>query len=246
MSGVKRLLALLSFVVIKTVAYAATQNYDIQPAKPEDFGYKINWFAVKSTDSKAVAMALQLDDGVHANWPAGVAAAYSDNNEKSIFVSPSTHGWVLVIGSSLPYPVANSNKKDELAIGKKFNILLSRLTSHFEEVQFFGSHRVVGFVSWVRAINGHSIREFSFADGTVYANSGAHTEAETELHIPDISNLLPDAAADRLLSENSHIPDEDDVIKLVGLWSIDPGKLSHNAASTDVGLVIRLPKELAQ
>jgi hypothetical protein len=33
-------------------------------------------------------------------------------------------------------------------IGRKFDVLFSRLTKRFADVQFFGSYRVVSFVAW--------------------------------------------------------------------------------------------------
>ena len=39
-----------------------------------------------------------------------------------------------------------------------FDVLFSRLMQRFDDVQFFGSHRVADFVSWARALNGKSVR----------------------------------------------------------------------------------------
>ena len=40
--------------------------------------------------------------------------------------------------------------------------------------------------------------------------------------------------------------DETDVVKLAGLWSIDPTLLSNEDHTASLGLAARLPKDLAQ
>ena len=67
-----------------------------------------------------------------------------------MFASPPVSGWVFVAGFWLPYPVAPTERHHE--IGKKFDVLFSRLMKRFDDVQFFGSYRVVDFAAWARAL----------------------------------------------------------------------------------------------
>jgi len=103
---------------------------------------------------------------------------------------------------SLPYPTAETHHN----IGEKFDALFSRLTTRFDDVQFYGSHRVVDFVAWARAVNGKPLRMFAYAGGGdgVLANVGEQTPEEAKLRFADLTGLsLTDA-----LDEMSRIADE--------------------------------------
>src|SRR5262249_43189589 len=156
------------------------------------FGYKVSWFAVRASDSAAVVDALEFGVATPANWRSGLSAA-GRRDDPSVFVSPPVAGWVLVVGFSLPYPVAATQSlpvADTQAlreIGRKLDVLLARLAKRFDEVQFFGSYRVVDFVAWARAQNGKPTRVFSFADGEVFANAGEQTSEEASLNFANLT-----------------------------------------------------------
>jgi hypothetical protein len=241
--------------------------FDPTPDKPQPFGFKVNWFAVKASDPALVLDALEFGETMPANWASGVAAAYEDD---WVFVSPPVTGWILVVGSSLPYPT-NETHHD---IGKRFDVLFSRLMKRFDDVQFFGSHRVVGFVTWARALNGKPVRIFAFAD-EVMANFGEQTPEEAKLGFVDLGGLSPSDAWDqifrvaeeqgteidkhvasglsrrearaRVLQEGRDaIPDETDVVDLAALWSINPSRPDDQDHPVGLGLAARLPKSLSQ
>lgn len=232
-----------------TSACADPPSFDQIPDSPEDFGYKVNWFAVRASDLNSVVTALDIGAGAPANWASGMAAAYGriggTNKGPWIFLSPPVNGWIFVVGSSLPYPVMHTQDRHG-GIGQKFNAILSRLTAHFSEVQFFGSYRVVGFVAWVRAQRDKPLRVFSFGDGDVYANIGNQTQEEAHLGFLDLSGLSPRAASERLFDVEGKLPDEADVLQLAALWSLDPGTLSEIDQLPSLGLAVQLPKTLAQ
>ena len=91
--------------------------------------------------------------------------------------------------------------------------MFARLTQRFDEVQFFGSHRVVDFVAWARAIGRKPIRIFSYVGGGegVLANVGAQTPEEVQLRLADLSGLSPTDANDRMfaLAEQQDRAEED-------------------------------------
>lgn len=124
-------------------------SFNQTPDEPGPFGYKVSWFAVKATDPAAVLNALEIGQATPANWATGLAAACPDavGDERWVFVSPPVGSWVLVVGTFLPYPTTETHHD----IGARFDLLFSRLMKRFDDVQFFGSHRVVGFVTWARA-----------------------------------------------------------------------------------------------
>ncbi len=207
-----------------------------------------------------------------ANWASGLAAMYGDSQSSDawVFASPPVSGWVLVVGSSLPYPT-NETHHD---IGRRFDVLFSRLMQRFDDVQFFGSHRVVDFVAWARALNSKPVRIFAFAD-EVMANFGDQTLEEAKLGFANLGGFSPTEALDeifriageqdaeqdalmasglshrearaRVLQKGRHaLHSETDVVDLAALWSIDPSRLSEQDHPPGVGLAVRLPEDLAQ
>lgn len=246
------------------------------PDKPESFGYKTSWFVVKASDPALVVDALELGEATPANWASGIAATYANANSQAgdpwLFVSPMIGGWVLAASSSLPYPTTTDAPHD---IGRKFDVLLSRLMKRFDDVQFFSSYRVIDFVAWARAMQDKPTRIFAYADAQVLANLGDQTPEEAKLGFADLSGLSPsdaedeifriaeqqDAEKDQLLASGlSHaealarvrqkgrdaFPEESDVVDLAALWSIDPTQLSDQDHPVGLGLAVRLPKDLAQ
>jgi hypothetical protein len=244
------------------------------PDKPQSFGYKVNWFALKVSDSAAVLDALELAETTPTNWESGLAAVYdSQRNDACVFVSPPIGGWVLAVSGWLPYPTVETHHD----IGRKFDDLFSRLMKRFEDVQFFGSHRVVDFVAWARGLNGKPVRIFAWSgsDGAVLANIGEQTLEEAKLRFANLTGLSPCDAGDeifriageqhaeadalvatglsrrealaRVRQNRGHaFPDETDVVKLAALWSIDPIELSEQDHPLSVGLAARLPENLVQ
>jgi hypothetical protein len=251
-------------------------SFDHTPDKSMPFGYKVSWFAVKASDPARVLDALEFGRGTPANWASGLAAALPfPATDTWVFVSPSVSGWVLVVGAPhvLPHPVAPTERFHD--IGRKFDVLFSRLMKRFADVQFFGSYRVVSFVAWARAQNGEAKRVFAYADGGVLANVGEQTSEEAQLKFANLSGLSPSAAGDRIFEiaeqqdaeedmlvakgvspreareriwQNGReaIPDERDVVELAALWSIDPRQLSNQDHPLGSGLAARLPKNLVQ
>jgi hypothetical protein len=242
--------------------------FDQTPDKPQPFGFKVNWFAVKASDPASVLDALEFGEATPANWASGLAVVYGD--DAWVFASPSVSGWILVVGSSLPYPT-NETHHD---IGKRFDVLFSRLMKRFDDVQFFGSHRVVGFVTWARALNGKPIRVFSYAD-EITANIGEQTPEEAKLGFANLGGLSLSDALDEMfrIAGEQHseeealvasgvpqrearakvlqncrdaIPGETDVVDLAALWSIDPSRLSDQDHPAGLGLAARLPKNFTQ
>jgi hypothetical protein len=248
------------------------RSLDQTPDKPKSFGHKVSWFAVKVSDPARVLDALEFERGTPANWASGFAAAVrfpTALESDWVFVAPPISGWVLVVGSGLPYPGERVHE-----IGRKFDVLFSRLMMRFADVQFFGSHRVSSFVAWARAQDGEPKRVFAYADSGVLANVGEQTPEEAKLKFANLNDLSPSAATDRMVEiwdqqeaeadalvaqglslreawarveqGGGSFPDERDVVELAALWSIDPRQLSNQDYPLELGLAARLPKILIQ
>jgi len=247
-------------------------SFNPTPDAPVPFGLKVSWFAVKAPDPASVLDTLEFGETTPANWATGLAAAYGDSlsSEARVFVSPPVSGWVLVVGSSLPYPTNETHHE----IGRRFDALFFRLMRRFDDVQFFGSHRVVSFLTWARAVNSKPVRIFAFAD-EVMANFGEQTPEEAKLGFVNLSGLSPSDAGDKIfkVAEEQHtelealvasglsrreararirqkgrdaLHDEKDVLDLAALWSINPSKIQDQDHPLELGLVARLPKNLMQ
>ena len=119
------------------------------------------------------------------------------------------------------------------------------------------------------------MRIFAYADGEVLANAGEQTPEEAKLRFANLTGLSPADAGDKIskigeeqeaeedalvakglsrqealakVRENGRdpIPDEDDVVELAALWSIDPRQLSNQEHLRGVGWAARLPKNVMQ
>jgi hypothetical protein len=255
-----------------------TPSFGQTPDEPEPFGFKVSWFAVKASDPATVLDVLELGEATPSNWESGIAAVYSrQQDDRWVFVSPPVSGWVLAVSTWWPYPVAiesESQTEYQHDIGRRFDVLFSRLMRKFDDVQFLGSHRVSGFVTWARALNGKPVRIFAYAD-EVMANFGDQTSEETQLRFANLGGLSPSDATDRIYkiaeeqgaeadrfvasglsrkealakvrqSGRDAIPDETDVTDLAAHWSIDPSRLENHNHPVGLGLAARLPKDLAQ
>ena len=245
------------------------RTFNQTPDKPQGFGFKVLWFALKAFGPAAVVEALELREATPANWESGLEAVYG--GDAWVFVSPPISGWVLAVCCSWPYPTTQSHDD----AGTKFDALFSHLMKRFDDVQFYGSHRVVDFVVWARALNGKPVRIFAWggSEGVVLENIGERTLEEAKLGLANLTGLSPGEAGEEIfrlveqydteenvlvatgLSEreararvrqnSGHaFPGEVDVVELAGLWSINPSQLSEQDHPPSLGLAARLPENL--
>src|SRR5262245_3753617 len=204
---------------------AAMPSFDRTPDKPQSFGWKILWFAVRASDPASVLDALEFGPGTQANWASGLWAAY-DYDVEWVFVSPPVDGWVLVVGGSLGQPVALGAPPLGDS-GRKFDVLFFRLMKRFDDVQYFGSHRIVSLAAWARALKGKPIRIFGVAnDGSdwhVHANFGDQTPEEAKLKFADLTGLSLSDARDRLCKIDREQQAEESVLVAQGLNAREAG-----------------------
>lgn len=248
------------------VVPSAEVRVSADPDLPRAFGYKVGWFAVSTSDAALVARVLGLEGTQDANWETGLNAVYASSLAPKesgcrVFLTPPLDGWVLVVGTALPYPVDADGANPELQkMANEFGNLLLRLASHFDDVQHFGNHRVSDFVTWTRRTP-RSNRSFTYGDGCVYCNREAQTNTERELGFADLSGLASADAVQvlfRLLGEQqekheslrksgltfqeaskrvgrSPMPDETDVTDLAAAWSIDPTLIEERFREKSAG-----------
>lgn len=167
---------------------------DHTPDKPIGFGYKCQWFAIKTNDTQAIADLLGLDDCVESNWKCGIKHAYNG----FVFITPPVHGWSLIISDA--FPDASSEKLEKI---------LDLLSSHFQSVHYYGTHRIVEYHAWVKIEEGAVQRKFAYVgeSGEVIWDEGLITEEEKALGF-----RFEDIAHDDF--EEMWLPDEEHVISL--------------------------------
>jgi hypothetical protein len=226
-----------------------------QPDTPVGFGYKTNWFAIRTDDPEAVIRAMQLKNVTTSNWKHGVAHSYSRDpgvTPHYAFVTPTIHGWVLVTSNSLVYP-EQGDAGLRAQIRHHFDTLFEQLYLKFPEVQFFGTYRVVGFDAWARARNGKIERLFSYMDGVI-ANVGRQTTEERDLNFLDLGERNPEQATNFIFAQAENtdklkihtLPNEDDTVAIAGKWSLNPTSLEAMHLQPSLGFIGELPETATQ
>jgi hypothetical protein len=186
------------------------------PDVPVPFGPKMAWLAIDSTDTVAVATALDLREAQPATWDEGVRGAY----QSSIFVTPPLGDWTLALGTAL-FP------KDR--VEAFVQPLLERLSRQFGNVQYFCTHRVVELHVWARVRQGRLIRGYGWLGekGLTLWDEGAPTSEERNLGFQFLDGRSATGAS----------PDETGVMQIANLWSIDPTSLDEEFMGGEMGLL---------
>jgi hypothetical protein len=167
------------------------------------FGPKQAWLAVRDGDPGAVRSVLRLRDLGPVSWRAGIDLAYLTDDR--VVITPKLDGWVLVTGrwlwrAAADFPVA-------------------RLSADLDtEVHRYFSSRVAEQHEWDRAAHGTLVRSFAYRgeSGELVRWIGDPDEIEAGFG-------LRDPGGDILVGES-------DVMRLAGLWSVDPSTLDGRAA----------------
>ncbi|BBI30722.1 hypothetical protein [Cohnella abietis] len=172
------------------------------PDLPAAFGYKNQWIAIKTADTKAIVDELNLKNVQISNWNSGLEGA----NMGYYFISPPINGWTFVVNSRMPDISSENSSMSPITI-------ITHLSERFNEAYYFGTHRVVEYHAWAKAINGRCIRSFGFLGetGEVLIDNGDLTQEEIDNNL-----IFSNQSEDELNS-----PNEEDVLLLAKLWSQD-------------------------
>jgi hypothetical protein len=191
----------------------------IDPDLPIPFGRKTAWLAVDTTDTEAVAAALGVQDVRPATWADGVAAAA----QSAVFVTPPLADWTLAVGTSLFPP-------DRIEAFVK--PLVEHLSSRFGDAQYFCSHHDHGLHAWARAKRGKLVRGYAWLGAKTLTlwEAGRPTPEERQLGYQFVHGRSPDGAG----------VDENAVMQVAFLWSIDPTSLEVHFEVPSTGLLGQL------
>jgi hypothetical protein len=188
----------------------------VPPDSPVPFGSNLAWLAIDSTDSEAVAAALDLQDAQPSTWADGIKAARAS----AVFITPPLGQWTLVASTALfPRDRADSFVKP----------LLERLSQLFTEAQYFGTHGSVGLHIWARARRGRLVRGYGWLGDKSLTlwDEGVPTKDEVSLRLVFLEGRSRDGA----------LPDEAVVLQIANLWSIDPSSLDDEFMEPETGIV---------
>jgi hypothetical protein len=206
--------------IIETID-SASENY------PVSFGYKMGWFAIRSTDIREVVKTLKLTDLRDVSLAEGIDVIYREPSDECVFVTPPIKGWTLVVGF---WAMGNGDTNGVRAIEK----YITKLSSVFEEVQAFATHRIVEYHHWMLARKGGLIRSFAYLGerGEILSNVGDITSAEKSFKW-------------HLLEKFTWLPSEEDVMKVAGQWSLNPTTNLNDPGndSMDMGLLAKTPRK---
>lgn len=171
------------------------------------FGYKNTWFAIKNTDVCSVlSVFTNLVNISKISWKEGILEA--ENSRFKVFTSGIYKGWSFLISKGLCAP---SQIEDIIT-------LLLKLGKIAEEVCYFSSYRTVETYGFAKVIQGKIIRLYCYSGekGCIYKNMGEKTDAEKELALNLATN------EDELFEDGFDEIDEDDILRLAGLLSLNP------------------------
>ncbi len=198
---------------------------DTRPTRPENFGRKITWLSIKSSDHESIVSHFkkQGKKSYKTNMECGVHGSYASN----IFVLPVLNNWTLVIHPNLGFSDTND-----------LNYLID-LSDKFGEVQFFGSHRVSSYSSWIRVVNSQILRAYGVADGETYFNIGDWSKEEVGFREASIKRADDKEELDWINGEGKlfSISDEDNVLAMAEKWSVNPGSINSILAE-ELGTII--------
>ena len=205
-----------------------SQTNQVEIDSAVSFGYKTVWFAVKTNNKKRISEILKLKNSKECNWKVGIAESYNN----SIYITPQIKEWTLVCGMSL----LNGNDKENIIFIKK---TIKEFSEEFGEAQFFGSHRVTEYQSWMKAINGKVVRAYCYLgeSGENLIVEGEPTNFEKKYNL--INTLSKEAQNDKYFErEDLFYPDEEFVMEVAENWSINPQTLEKRKdIKSELGII---------
>lgn len=191
------------------------------------FGYKTTWIAVKAREPEEIAEALGLIETRPLDWVAGTDLAY----KHGVYVTPRLGDWTLAHGGDgLHHPFESDGTYGARAPW------LGALSARLGEVQYFHTHRVPDDHQWAIAIDGEVLREFDCCGMTgEFHGRGEPTAAERAIGkgtriFPEDTSDWTDAEWDAFYET---VPSEWDVMRIAGIWSIDPSTLRNEEVTGD-------------
>ena len=179
------------------------------------FGYKMGWFAIKTSNRKRLLELLKLKNQTDCSWFVGL----NDAKKNILYVTPQIGEWILICGEKF------LNAVDEKQ-NKIIKDILIKFSDEFGEVNFFATNRIIEYHCWIKAVDNIIVREYSYLGekGTNLFVNGTETNIEKNYNL--INTFTHDfrASYQNDLSDKN-IPNEEIVMQIAENWSIDPTKI---------------------
>lgn len=208
----------LKFLIFFLVLLSSCKDGSEKKDTPVNFGYNMNWLAIKSTEKNKIFQLLKLKIDKEVTWQKGIETIYTT---QKLFVSPSVGKWTIIAGNELPY----GDTKDSV---EKIKNLLIDLSKEFGEAYFFGTHRIVELQSWIKAKEGKIERVYSYIGESMQTIASKEELAALEKKVNLFNSLSKEAQGDSYFErEDIFYPDEEFVMRMAEYWSINPTKLSN-------------------
>lgn len=200
-----------------------TQEGD-NPDVPVPFGPKMAWLALETTDTEAVAAALDVRETRTATWAEGIEAAC----QTSVFVTPPLGDWTLAVSTILFPPERPATFVKPL---------LEQLSRPFGDAQYFCTHRDVELHVWARARKGRLIRGYGWLGEKrlILWDEGTPTKEEYFLGLRFLDGHS--AVVEPAQTRDAPLPNEAGVMQLASFWSFDPTTLDSSFKEPVMGLV---------
>ncbi len=191
-----------------------------QPQKPISFGWKTCWFCINA-EPEIILEKLAKKHG-QISWDDAIKRRLIHGKP---FLTPCFAGWTI-----LSHPGANEIQADLEKLVGLLNV----------DVAYFESHRGVDLFGFGWTKNQEVVRVHRQADGQLLENFGDISEEENSLGILPISDFdlegLTQEQEDEIWNGN---PDEEDIVELSGLVSVDPSQIDSFPKSIPFELKIK-------
>jgi hypothetical protein len=177
-----------------------------------------------------VANALDLQQTRAATWAEGIKAAH----RSSVFVTPPLADWTLAVGTALFPP-----DRTETFVQP----LLERLSRQFEDAQYFCTHHDYELHVRARARKGRLVRGYGWLGekSLTLWDEGARTKEERELGFRFLGGGAITTEPNQ--DPGGTVPDEDCVMQVAALWSLDPTTLNEHYMEPATGVLGSLGRD---
>ena len=172
------------------------------------FGYKEAWLAVKNIEAKELAEIIGLKKPASSDWNKGLKSIEADDS--MIFISPPVAEWTFVIGKPLFANISVEGIKRLQELMRNISVKTG------DEIQSFGTYRILDYSHWMKCINGSFERAFAY-DGEsaeVLLDEGKKTRPEESLNWEGLKDC-------------SWSPNEEIVLKIAEGWGLNPTRLGN-------------------
>lgn len=200
----------------------------VEPDSPIGFGRKINYIAIKSYDISRVKKVIYKNKlAKRTNWDKGIQGAYNNFT----YITAPLNNWIFILNPKIPFDdISNVNCQKNLI----------KISDHFEEVQFYGNHRVSGYTMWCKIKAKRIIRAFSYADGEFF-EIGLVSSIEKEIiRKRKIDFTEDDLEYSRSVNDWQCLGgNEDHPFEIAEKWSVNPENLNEIfKEKTELGIIL--------